>query len=189
MLSVLTRATPRIEDYPFTTLHPNLGMMENEDYPKVAIADIPGLIEGASRGVGLGDRFLRHIERTGMLVHLIAPDPALLAEDQPDRQASEIGASLILDAYHLVRRELAEYSDQITCKREVVVLTKTDLLSEPVIRVIMEALADEGLNPLAISAHTGEGLPELKRRILAELEAIGRLKPLHESEVTGEDKA
>ncbi|MCL5270653.1 MAG: GTPase ObgE, partial [bacterium] len=145
LLAHLTHATPRIAPYPFTTLHPNLGVMEIDALRRVTLADIPGLIEGASAGAGLGDRFLRHIERTGLLVHLVAPpEPSTRSEDrEPATSAAEAvadraeavadraetladRAEAVAYAYDLVRRELEAYSPALAAKSEMVVLTKID---------------------------------------------------------------
>lgn len=186
LLRRLTHATPRIAPYPFTTLHPNLGMMELEEYKSITLADIPGLIEGASRGVGLGDRFLRHIERTRVLVHLIAPgglDPPTLVPSAPAISSGEAGGEEIkidegtgAEAYRLIRNELLSYSAVIAEKPEIVVLTKIDLLPEPARDALLEELRDEGIDALAISSESGEGLDELRAAIGQVLEEAGVLK-------------
>lgn len=176
LLTALTHATPMVAAYPFTTLHPNLGIMELDDYRRATLADIPGLIEGASKGAGLGDRFLRHIERTGLLVHLIAPDPAAFDEEKPDRETAEIAGRIALDAYQLVRQELASYSPGITKKPELVVLTKMDLVPPALREAFIESVRGEGLDPIAISAESGEGMDELRARLVAELESHGLMK-------------
>lgn len=111
-LSVVTSARPKIADYPFTTLHPNLGVAWVDGYEMV-IADIPGLIEGAHEGVGLGDRFLKHVERCSAFLHLI-----------------DINSDDVVKAYKDIRRELELYNDNLAKKPEVVVLNKADSLSE-----------------------------------------------------------
>jgi len=172
LLKTLTHATPRIAPYPFTTIHPNLGMMEIDGDRSITLADIPGLIEGASRGVGLGDRFLRHIERTGLLIHLIAPDNRILTEEGVDEESAEIGAQMALDAYHLVRQELAAYSEKILLKPEIVVLTKIDLLPEHVQKTFQNAFRSEKIEPILLSSHTGEGTEALKEAIVNHLEKL-----------------
>lgn len=176
LLKTLTHANPRVAAYPFTTLHPNLGIMAVGEYETTTLADIPGLVEGASRGVGLGDRFLRHIERTALLVHLVAPDPAHLGD--PEERAvedAEIGAHFALDAYRLVREELKAYSPAIVQKPELVVLTKTDLLKPEEVEKYLEVFRAEGIEALSISAEAGEGIEELRSAIEKRLRAMGRL--------------
>lgn len=168
LLAHLTHATPKIADYPFTTLHPNLGVMKADTFRRVTLADIPGLIQGASHGAGLGGRFLRHIERTGLLVHLIAPP-----EDIIDPEKSpEAAAESINYAYQLVRHELEEYSATMADKPEVVVLTKIDLLSEADRQIYMEGLAITGLKPVAIASITGEGLEGLQAALVEKLDEL-----------------
>ena len=195
LLRKLTHATPRIAPYPFTTLHPNLGMMELGDYKSVTLADIPGLIEGASRGVGLGDRFLRHIERTRVLVHLIAPDsadasalvksagldspasaPASAAGDSTPPEEIKIEEGMGAEAYRLIRNELLSYSAVIAEKPEIVVLTKIDLLPDGARDAFLEELRDQGIDALAISSESGQGLDELRAAIAEVLEEAGALK-------------
>ncbi len=185
LLKALTHATPRIAPYPFTTIHPNLGMMEIGDDRSIALADIPGLIEGASKGVGLGDRFLRHIERTTLLVHLIAPDPSIFVEESLDAESAEIGARMALDAYQLVRQELSAYSETITRKPEIVVLSKIDLLSPTAREIFERTFRDEKIETIAISAQTGEGLEDLRRAIA---DALRKAEARKQGE-TGEEKA
>jgi GTP-binding protein len=157
LLGRLTRATPKVADYPFTTLSPILGTIEGEDRQAV-IADIPGLIEGAADGAGLGHEFLAHVERCSMLVHLVD-----LAPMEGDPVAD----------YETVRGELAAHGAGLERLPELVVLSKRDLLpSEQVkeeVSAWSERLGDRVLGVLAVSSATGEGLDELRQRILAEL--------------------
>jgi GTPase len=173
LLAHLTRAHPRIAAYPFTTLHPNLGVMEVADDRQIVLADIPGLVEGASRGVGLGHRFLRHIERTRVLVHMIAADPAVLHNGgELDEEAAEIAARIASDAYALVRAELLTYSHAIGAKPEIVVLSKIDMIPEDARERYLAALAAEGLDAIAISAESEVGLDLLRREIVRRLDAL-----------------
>lgn len=185
LLKTLTHANPRVAPYPFTTLHPNLGIMAIGEYESVTLADIPGLVEGASRGVGLGDRFLRHIERTALLIHLVAPDPSHMGDpEKSSTEEAEIGAHFALDAYHLVRQELTAYSPEIVRKPELVVLTKTDLLSPEEVAKYLDVFRAEGIEAVSISADAGEGLEELRNAIEKRLRAIGRLGDLKTSPST-----
>jgi len=140
-LSVVSGATPKIADYPFTTLHPNLGVVRAGDVDFV-LADIPGLIEGAHEGAGVGDRFLGHVERCRILLHLVdatEPDP--------------------VGGYRTVRGELAAYGAGLGEKPEIVALTKCDALDEAGIVQMAEALqAAVGGEPLILSAATGRGV-------------------------------
>ena len=161
LLSKLTRAHPKIGDYPFTTLHPNLGVMEIDEERRVVLADIPGLIKEAHRGAGLGHEFLRHIERTKLLLHLI------------DVSAPDIQDPL--EAYRTVNEELGSYNPSLLDKPQIVVASKIDALQD---RSVLKRLEDffekEGTRFLAISAITGEGLSELKEALwegLSELKA------------------
>lgn len=153
LLSVVSAARPKIADYPFTTLQPNLGVVTIDDYETLVLADIPGLIEGASEGVGLGHDFLRHIERTRVLIHLLD------------------GASANAPAeWNMINEELALYNPELAAKPQLVVLNKIDLPDakerEPVIRAIVEKA---GFPFMTISAVTGEGvkamLYEIKRMV------------------------
>ncbi|WP_026379174.1 GTPase ObgE [Afifella pfennigii] len=139
-LARVTAAKPKIADYPFTTLHPNLGMVRHKGRDFV-LADIPGLIEGAHEGAGIGDRFLGHIERCGALVHLV---------DVTGDAAS---------AYETVRAELAAYGHGLAEKPEILVLSRTDLVSEAELAETKKALGEAaGKVPLAASAATGAGM-------------------------------
>jgi GTPase len=173
LLAHLTRANPRIAAYPFTTLHPNLGVMEVTEDRQIVLADIPGLVEGASRGVGLGHRFLRHIERTRMLVHMIAADPEVMeAGEELDEESAEIAARMAADAYALVRAELLTYSHAIGTKPEIVVLSKIDVIPEAARGIYLKALAKEDLEAIALSAESEEGLDALKREIVRRLDEL-----------------
>jgi GTPase len=150
LLSRLSRATPKIADYPFTTLNPELGIAELGNYERLVIADIPGLIEGAHRGVGLGIDFLRHIERTSVLVHLVACEAGTA-----DRMATD---------YRTVETELASYSRSLASKPRLVVATKLDLMppaeQDSLLKDLSQAL---GMAVLPLSAVTGLGVEELLR--------------------------
>ena len=158
LLGRLTRAAPKVADYPFTTLAPALGTIEGEDRQAV-LADIPGLIEGAAEGNGLGHEFLAHVERCSMLVHLVD-----LAPLEGDPTA----------IYDTVRSELSTYGGGLDRLPELLVLSKRDLLPEDRVAAEVEAwrerLGDRVLGVLAVSSATGEGLEELRHAILAGLD-------------------
>ena len=163
-LSVVSNARPEIADYAFTTLTPNLGVADIDD-GSLLIADIPGLIEGASEGKGLGDAFLRHVERTAVILHLV------------DAYTDDIAA-----AYQTSRGELAAYSDDLATRPEVVALTKTEGLDDEMIAMQVEAVQKVagGATVLAISsqAHTGlkEVLRALRTQVIAAREAEKQAK-------------
>ena len=149
-LSSVSAATPKIADYPFTTLHPALGVVEVDDGSFV-LADIPGLIEGAHEGRGLGDRFLGHVERCRVLLHLV--DPTL-------------GPDAALEAYRTVRGELAAYGGDLLGKTEVVALSKADAVSPDEIRETAQALrAEVGAEVLNLSAVAHKGTTEALRAL------------------------
>jgi GTPase len=160
LLGRLTRAAPKVADYPFTTISPVLGTIEGEDRQAV-VADIPGLIEGAAEGAGLGHEFLAHVERCAMLVHLVDVAPG---EGDP------------VTNYETVRGELAAHGAGLERLPELVVLSKRDLMPaeqvEEGVREWAERVGDEALGVMAVSSATGEGLDELRRRILSELPEI-----------------
>ncbi len=145
LLGRLSRAQPEIADYPFTTRHPNLGMVGIGGERTFVLADLPGLIEGAHSGVGLGHEFLRHVERTRVLVHLVEPLPA----DGSDP----------LENYRTVRRELEMYSANLAHEPEIVALSKAELTGSAEVRARLER--ELGREVLAISAVTGQGLARL----------------------------
>ncbi len=150
MLSRLSRARPEIANYPFTTKFPNLGMVSVDMERSFVLADIPGLIEGAAQGHGLGHDFLRHISRAGILVHLVEPMP--MDETDP------------VENYLTIRNELAQYSDELANRPEIVVVTKSELPNATeVLEKIREASGREDV--LLVSAVTGEGLNVLVHRI------------------------
>ena len=157
LLGRLTRAAPKVADYPFTTISPVLGTIEGEDRQAV-VADIPGLIEGAAEGAGLGHEFLAHVERCSMLVHLVDTAP--------------VDSDPVAD-YETVRGELEAHGAGLERLPELVVLSKRDLLPPEEVEAAVEEwrqrLGDRALGVLAVSSATGEGLEELRQRILAEL--------------------
>jgi GTPase len=156
LLSRMSRAHPEIADYPFTTKFPNLGKVHVGADDGFVIADIPGLIEGAHAGHGLGHEFLRHVERTRVLVHLVEPDPA----DQSDP----------VDNYLAIREELRLYDPTLAERPEIVIVSK----SEIAIAVDVVELFEKRCNmkPLLVSAVTGKGLPDLIGRVMAELRKL-----------------
>jgi GTPase len=156
LLSRISRAHPEIADYPFTTKYPNLGRVYVGPDRAFVVADIPGLIEGAHAGTGLGHEFLRHVERTRLLVHLVEAVPG----DGSDPVAN----------YRTIREELALYSAALAARPELVVVTKMDLTgAEDAYHRIAEAIGGE---VLAISAVTGRGIPPLIERIAAVLDEL-----------------
>jgi GTP-binding protein len=155
-LSVVSNARPEIADYAFTTLTPNLGVAD-VDQTSLLIADIPGLIEGASEGKGLGDAFLRHVERTAVLLHLI------------DVYADDAAA-----AYRTIRKELENYSPELTTRPEVIALTKTEGLDDDIVQMQMDAVkqvAGKRAEVFAISSNAHKGLTEVLRALTAKVQA------------------
>ena len=156
LLSRLSRARPEIANYPFTTKYPNLGQVQVDRDRSFILADIPGLIEGASTGVGLGHDFLKHIERAGILVHLVEPMPM----DQTDP----------LQNYRAIRNELEQFNKELGKRTEIAVVTKAEL---PGATEFSDQLAAEtGKTVFLISSVTGEGLVELTRAIVQELDSV-----------------
>lgn len=154
-LSVVSNARPEIANYAFTTLTPNLGVADIDD-TSLLLADIPGLIEGASEGKGLGDAFLRHVERTAVLLHLI------------DVYSDDAAA-----AYRTIRKELENYSPELMERPEVVALTKTEGLDDDIVQMQMDAVKQEagtGVAVLAISSNAHQGLTEVLRALKAKVQ-------------------
>jgi GTP-binding protein len=151
LISVISSARPKIADYPFTTLTPNLGVVQTDNGEPFVVADIPGLISGAHKGAGLGIRFLKHIERTRVLVHLI--------------DISSIDTNHPLDVYNTINMELALYSENLAKKPQVVVLNKLDIPGAKEAADIFQSAAKEK-NIALISAITGKGVNHLILRIL-----------------------
>lgn len=152
LLSRVSQARPRIADYPFTTLTPNLGIVQLSGYRRFTMADVPGLIEGAHEGVGLGDAFLRHIERTRVILHLIDLYP-------PDGQPPPA------DAYRLIRRELEKYSPKLAERAELVVANKLDLSGETEPPELVGLREDLGIEVLGISAVSGVHVAAVTNRL------------------------
>ncbi|MFC0244214.1 GTPase ObgE [Falsochrobactrum ovis] len=149
-LASVTAAKPKIADYPFTTLHPNLGVARI-DGREFVIADIPGLIEGAHQGVGIGDRFLGHVERTRVLLHLVSAQEEDVAK-----------------AYNVIRGELEAYGHGLAEKREIVALSQVDTLDADTRKEKLKALKKAcGRDPLLLSAVSHEGLKDAQRQLAA----------------------
>jgi GTPase len=149
LLSRMSRARPQIADYPFTTKYPNLGIVQLSQDHSFVMADIPGLIEGAHRGAGLGHEFLRHIERAGILVHLVEPFPA----DGSDP----------VENYQVIRAELEQHDAQLALRPEIAVVSKAELPGSADEHARIEG--EIGHPFLSISAVTGQGLDQLRREI------------------------
>ncbi len=156
LLSRISAARPKIADYPFTTLVPNLGVVKLDDLRSFVVADIPGLIEGAHRGAGLGHRFLRHVERTHLLVHLV--DVSIMSEGRPEENLEKIN------------RELIMYGADLEKKPQVVVASKMDIADSEKLRGLEEYCKIKGLTLFKISAVTGEGVDELIRYLAGVIE-------------------
>ena len=148
LISTISAAKPKIADYPFTTLEPHLGVVDLGDFRTFVVADIPGLIEGAHEGAGLGDRFLRHVERTKLLLHLV--DLSSLAGRDP------------VEDYDTINRELRAYDPHLAERPQIVVGTKIDALDEPArLESLRARAAQDGREFYAISAVTNRGVREL----------------------------
>lgn len=164
LIRAVSAAKPKVASYPFTTLVPSLGVVEVDDR-RFVVADIPGLIEGASEGAGLGDRFLRHVERTRVLVHVL------------DLGAMLMEGRNLLEDYDTLRRELGRYRPELLERREIVMLNKTDLVPEDQaaeVNGIAAALAAGGQTVLRGSGATGAGTRELVIALLRTLDEVDR---------------
>ncbi len=173
ILSVVTAATPKIADYHFTTLEPNLGVVKPEYGESFVMADIPGLIEGASEGTGLGIQFLRHIERTRLLLHVI------------DVSASE-GRNPVEDFY-IINKELEKYSKKLAQRKQIIVANKIDAMQDSKLYADLEKLAKEkNLEIFKISAATGEGIKELMHEVSNVLKTLPKeqlIEPITQKKV------
>ena len=173
ILSVVTAATPKIADYHFTTLEPNLGVVKPESGESFVMADIPGLIEGAREGTGLGIQFLRHIERTRLLLHVI------------DVSASE-GRNPVEDFY-IINKELEKYSKKLAQRKQIIVANKIDAMQDSKLYADLEKLAKEkNLEIFKISAATGEGIKELMHEVSNVLKTLPKeqlIEPITQKKV------
>ncbi len=153
LLSRISAARPKIADYPFTTLVPSLGIVKISDWETFVVADLPGIIEGAHQGKGLGDKFLRHIERTRIILHLVDVSPEAMMPP--------------LEAYRVIRKELESYSPVLAGKPEILLATKTDVTGA---RENAAALGKKlRKKPLQVSAATGDGIKPLVRELFGTL--------------------
>lgn len=180
LLSVVTDATPKIADYHFTTLEPNLGVVKGEYGDSFVIADIPGIIEGASQGVGLGIQFLRHIERTRLLLHVI--------------DVSGIEGRNPVKDFEIINEELKKYSEKLSKRKQIIVANKVDSMQNKTLYEDLEKLAKEkGMEIYPISAATKQGVKELIARVssilktlpkedLIEVEEVKKVYTLEEKE-------
>lgn len=151
-LSVVTSAKPKIADYHFTTIIPNLGVVKTEYGDSFVIADIPGIIEGASKGIGLGIQFLRHVERTRLLLHVI--------------DVSETEGRSPKEDFYIINKELKEYSEKLSKRKQIIVANKIDAVQdESRVKELEEVAKKENMELYKISAATGQGVSELMRRI------------------------
>lgn len=163
LLSVLTRARPAIGDYPFTTLSPNLGVMVGYGGTSLVLADIPGLIEGAGQGKGLGHEFLRHVERCSVLVFVLSVeehtlfDAALCEHDK---------AETVIQQYVLLRKELKEFHPDLLKKKVIVGLNKCDLYSESLTKRVVRLFKDQDIAVIPFSAATHDGVEKLRETLL-----------------------
>ncbi len=158
-LSTVTDARPKIANYEFTTLEPNLGVVKSKNGDSFVIADIPGIIEGASKGVGLGLKFLRHIERTRLLLHLI--------------DVSGVSGRNPVEDFYTINQELKEYSDKLAQRKQIIVATKIDSMQDNEYIKELEKIADDNKTKLfKISSVTGEGIEDLLKYISESLKTL-----------------
>ena len=158
-LSVVTDAKPKIANYHFTTIEPNLGVVKTKNGESFVIADIPGIIEGASEGIGLGIQFLRHVERTRLLLHVI--------------DVSGIEGRNPVEDFNTINEELKNYSEKLSTRKQIIVANKIDIMQDDAGYKELEALAKkENLEIYKISGVTGEGVPELLNRVSEVLKTL-----------------
>ena len=172
LIRQVSAARPRVADYPFTTLYPHLGVVDSGRDNSFVIADIPGLIEGASGGTGLGIRFLKHLSRTQMLLHILEYRPQMAPQD-------------LLEDIRVIERELGNYDKSLSRRERWLVLNKIDLMeaeAQMPFRAAVESLLKQGRPLYMISAATGQGCRELVKGIQQWM--AGREQPAHQDEVT-----
>lgn len=155
LLSQLSAANPKVASYPFTTLEPQLGVLHLDHMESCIIADIPGLIEGAYKGIGLGSTFLRHIERTRVLLHIL---------DASSEQA--------MDDFQVVENELLQYKAELLDRKTLVILNKVDITDPEKLEILKKSLQEKGLQVCSISGLTGQGINELKEKIADILDTL-----------------
>ena len=161
LLARITKARPKVDDYPFTTLTPNLGVVEVILGKSFIMADIPGIIEGASEGVGLGHDFLRHVERTRLLVHLVDMSEHFEEDRSP------------LKDYLIIRKELEDFSPELTKRQEVVLLNKMDVLEDnEKLREIEDYLSEKEIKYFKTSTVTGQGVEEAMKYVTTLLDSL-----------------
>lgn len=176
LLRRLSAARPKVASYPFTTLTPSLGVVEQGDR-RFVVADIPGLIEGASEGVGLGHQFLRHVERTRVLVHLLDIGAMLMEERD------------LLSDYRAIRAELERYQPDLLERREIVVLNKVDLVADTEALAELESrLRSEGIETMHLSGATGAGTTALVHAMLEAVDTAVAAERAAEAEQTGAER-
>ena len=169
LLSIVTDAKPKIADYHFTTLDPNLGVVKKEYGDSFVIADIPGIIEGASEGIGLGIQFLRHVERTRLLLHVI--------------DVSGIEGRNPVKDYYTINEELKKYSEKLSKKKQIIVANKVDIMQDDTGFKELEKIAKkENLEIYKISGVTGEGVSELLDRVSSILKTLPKEEIVEEAE-------
>ena len=153
-LSKISNADPKIADYPFTTLHPILGAIKKFD-KEIIVADIPGLIEGAHEGKGIGDKFLAHIERCKILLHII-----------------DCSENNLVDNYKIIREELNKYGKKVSEKKEIIAISKSDLLSNNKDKLVKNIQKNLGQKPYIFSSVLNEGINELKKELFLQCDKI-----------------
>ncbi len=156
LLAMLSAANPKVADYPFTTLEPQLGVLQDPGHDPYIIADIPGLIEGAHQGIGLGHAFLRHLERTSLIVHVV-----------------DISSDSYTREMQVIEREVGSYRRDMVDRVKVLVLNKIDLVDPDMVAEIVDGLGSGHRTICTVSALTGQGIPELKRTLIALLAEPG----------------
>lgn len=173
LISTISNARPKIADYPFTTIMPNLGVVKAGNFSTFLVADIPGIIKGAHLGAGLGDQFLRHIRRTSVLAFLI--DCSFIAEHSP------------IDTYNTLKNELGSYSPDLLQKQRIIYLTKIDAVNENLdLNDVQNELTAMGEEAYAISSVTGSGMDKLVYRLSEIVEADKAKRALDELDITPE---
>lgn len=167
ILSRTTKADPKIANYHFTTLEPNLGVVNIAEHMSFVLADIPGIIEGASEGVGLGHEFLRHIERTRLLIHVV--------------DVSGIEGRNPIEDFDIITNELKKYNLELEARPQIIAANKTDILQdEAVYKDFYKEMTERGYTVFPISAATNEGVSELMKHVYSELQ---KLPPIQEFDI------